>query len=102
MKITLGTKLWWNSYCGTRSGTVIAFRERSGFTEDEFVVDTGQEFFVLTENDHTFETRSEAILESARKKQQEASRLLTESASMFENAGVAMKEEQVTQEKVEP
>jgi len=92
MNIKIGDTVWFHTYSGVDSGSVIDIVDK-GFSPKVACV-KHRDSFTSIEIDprKMWLTRQEATLSLAEKKQQEAARLLSEAADLFKRAG-GMKEE---------
>lgn len=93
MNVKIGDVVWFHNYSGVCSGTVIDIVEKD-LRSSKLACVKQRDTFVSIEVDSRkmWETRQEATLVLAEKKQQDAARLLSEAADLFKRAG-GMKEE---------
>ncbi len=93
MNVKVGDTVWFHSYRGVDSGTVIDIIEKD-LRSTKIACIKHRDSFTTVEIDSRkmWETRQEATLVLAEKKQQDAARLLSEAADLFKRAG-GMKED---------
>jgi hypothetical protein len=93
MNVKVGDTVWFHSYSGVDSGTVIDIIEKD-LRSTKIACIKHSDSFTTVEIDSRkmWETRQEATLVLAEKKQQDAARLLSEAADLFKRAG-GMKED---------
>lgn len=87
-ELVVGDKVWFPNYSGTRSGTIVAVKERSSYRGKKCCVDTGDEWVTVeVEPEKIFLSYRDAQWARAQKLQLEAAAKLQEAANAFKDAG---------------
>jgi len=92
----VGDKIAAITYAGVQAGTVLyCYLKISSYDKDKLVVQFGMGDIRVLETD-VFDSQAFALLEYAQRKQQEGTRLLSEAAALFKQAGVSLSKDAET------
>jgi hypothetical protein len=86
----IGDTVWVHLHSGVSKGDIVSKQKRNG---DALCIDFGDQLRLADANPKkVFRTKREAVLALAKEKQQEAARLLQESATLFSEVGLIVDE----------